>query len=101
MSSAEQKRIPVTTSQTRRDTAGCAPFLSCQRKVDLNLPEARLGELLKALRAVRNPTVSHLANREWVAGRLSTRKCRAKSSPLLKGLGAEGIIEYPLNKLVY
>jgi ATP phosphoribosyltransferase len=68
----------------------------------MNLPEARLGELLKALPALRNPTVSHLANREWVAVEtIIDEKVVREIIPLLKGLGAEGIIEYPLNKLVY
>jgi ATP phosphoribosyltransferase len=68
----------------------------------MNLPEARLGELLKALPALRNPTISHLANREWVAVEtIIDEKVVREIIPLLKGLGAEGIIEYPLNKLVY
>ena len=68
----------------------------------MNLPEARLAELLKALPALRNPTVSHLANREWVAVEtIIDEKVVREIIPLLKGLGAEGIIEYPLNKLVY
>jgi ATP phosphoribosyltransferase len=68
----------------------------------MNLPEARLGDLLKALPALRNPTVSHLANREWVAVEtIIDEKVVREIIPLLKGLGAEGIIEYPLNKLVY
>jgi ATP phosphoribosyltransferase len=68
----------------------------------MNLPEARLGDLLKALPALRNPTVSHLANREWVAVEtIIDEKVVREIIPLLKGLGTEGIIEYPLNKLVY
>ena len=68
----------------------------------MNLPEARLADLLKALPALRNPTVAHLANREWVAVEtIIDEKVVREIIPLLKGLGAEGIIEYPLNKLVY
>jgi ATP phosphoribosyltransferase len=68
----------------------------------MNLPEARLADLLKALPALRNPTVSPLANREWVAVEtIIDEKVVREIIPLLKGLGAEGIIEYPLNKLVY
>ena len=70
--------------------------------IKMNLPEARLGDLLKALPALRNPTVSQLANREWVAVEtIIDEKIVREIIPMLKSLGAEGIIEYPLNKLVY
>ncbi|MEO7318670.1 MAG: ATP phosphoribosyltransferase [Chthoniobacteraceae bacterium] len=68
----------------------------------MNLPEARLAELLKALPALRNPTVAQLANREWCAiDTIIDEKVVREIIPQLKALGAEGIIEYPLNKLVY
>jgi ATP phosphoribosyltransferase len=68
----------------------------------MNLPEARLEELLKTLPALRNPTVSHLTNREWVAVETILDETVVREIiPKLKALGAEGIIEYPLNKLVY
>ena len=68
----------------------------------MNLPEARLAELLDALPALRNPTISHLANREWIAVEtIIDEKVVREIIPLLKSHGAEGIIEYPLNKLVY
>ena len=68
----------------------------------MNLPEARLADLLKTLPALRNPTVSQLANREWVAVEtIIDEKTVREIIPMLKSLGAEGIIEYPLNKLVY
>ena len=68
----------------------------------MNLPEAKLGELLGSLPALRNPTVAHLANKEWVAiDTIIDEKTVREIIPILKSLGAEGIIEYPLNKLVY
>ena len=68
----------------------------------MNLPEARLADLLNALPALRNPTVSHLANREWIAVEtIIDEKVVREIVPMLKSFGAEGIIEYPLNKLVY
>jgi ATP phosphoribosyltransferase len=68
----------------------------------LNLPEARLGELLKALPALRNPTVAHLATPDWVAVETIIDESVVREIiPRLKALGAEGIIEYPLNKVVY
>lgn len=68
----------------------------------LNLPEARLAELLKALPALRNPTVAHLATPDWVAVETIIDEAVVREIiPQLKALGAEGIIEYPLNKVVY
>ncbi len=68
----------------------------------LNLPEARLAELLKALPALRNPTISHLATPDWVAVETIIDEAVVREIiPQLKALGAEGIIEYPLNKVVY
>jgi ATP phosphoribosyltransferase len=68
----------------------------------LNAPKARLAELLKTLPALRNPTVSPLASPEWVALETIIDESVAREIiPQLKALGAEGIIEYPLNKVVY
>ncbi|MEQ1862026.1 MAG: ATP phosphoribosyltransferase [Chthoniobacteraceae bacterium] len=68
----------------------------------MNLPEARLAELLKALPALRNPTIAHLATPDWVAVETIIDEAVVREIiPQLKELGAEGIIEYPLNKLVY
>jgi len=68
----------------------------------MNLPETKLNDLLKALPALRNPTIAHLATPEWVAVETIIDESIVREIiPQLKALGAEGIIEYPLNKLVY
>ncbi|HEY3897172.1 MAG TPA: ATP phosphoribosyltransferase [Chthoniobacter sp.] len=68
----------------------------------MNLPEARLPDLLKALPALRNPTISQLATGDWVAVETIIDESVVREIiPQLKALGAEGIIEYPLNKVVY
>jgi ATP phosphoribosyltransferase len=68
----------------------------------MNLPEERLGALLAELPALRNPTVAHLAQKGWIAVEsVIPEKVVREIIPALKALGAEGIIEYPLNKLVY
>lgn len=68
----------------------------------MNLPENRLKNLLEALPALRNPTVSPLAQPGWLAVEtILPEKAVRDILPLLKELGAEGIIEYPLNKVVY
>lgn len=68
----------------------------------MNLPEKSLKNLLEALPSLRNPTVSPLAQPGWVAiETVIEEKVVREIVPSLKALGAEGIIEYPLNKVVY
>lgn len=68
----------------------------------MNLPHVNLENLLEQLPALRNPTVSPLAHDGWVAVEtVIDEKVVREIIPQLKALGAEGIIEYPLNKLVY
>jgi ATP phosphoribosyltransferase len=67
----------------------------------LNLPEKALPEVLKSLPSLRRPTVSPLAEDGWVAVETIIDETAARHLiPDLKELGAEGIIEYPLNKIV-
>jgi ATP phosphoribosyltransferase len=68
----------------------------------MNLPKKNLKILLEALPSLRNPTVSPLAQEEWVAVETVIEESVVREIiPQLKSLGAEGIIEYPLNKVVY
>lgn len=68
----------------------------------MNLPEPGLKNLLETLPALRNPTVSPLAQPGWVAVEtVIEEKVVREIIPRLKSLGAEGIIEYPLNKVIY
>lgn len=68
----------------------------------MNLPESNLKNLLEALPALRNPTVSPLAQAGWVAVEtVIEEKIVREIIPRLKALGAEGIIEYPLNKVIH
>jgi len=78
--------------------------LNARDKVGLkmNIEEARLEALLKALPSLRNPTIAHLAHPGWVAVETIIDEMVVREIiPQLKALGAEGIIEYPLNKVVY
>jgi len=78
--------------------------LAARDKVGLkmNISEAKLPELLAALPALRNPTISQLATAGWVAVEtIIDEKVVREIIPQLKSLGAEGIIEFPLNKVVY
>jgi len=68
----------------------------------MNLAEEKLASLLQALPALRNPTVAQLAQPGWIAVETIIDEAVVREIiPQLKALGAEGIIEYPLNKVVY
>jgi ATP phosphoribosyltransferase len=68
----------------------------------MNLEESKLSDLLARLPALRNPTISPLAQGGWVAIETVIDETVVREIiPELKLLGAEGIIEYPLNKVVY
>jgi ATP phosphoribosyltransferase len=78
--------------------------LNARNKVGLkmNLEDYKLTNLLQRLPALRNPTVSPLAQAGWVAVEtIIDERVVREIIPELKELGAEGIIEYPLNKVVY
>ena len=67
----------------------------------LNVERKALDKVLVSLPALRNPTLSPLSNDDWVAVETVIEKNVAREIiPALKRLGAEGIVEYPLNKLI-
>ena len=68
----------------------------------LNIDKSKLDAVLAALPALRNPTVNRLTDESWVAiDTILDEKVVREIIPQLKSLGAEGIIEYPLNKVVF
>jgi ATP phosphoribosyltransferase len=70
--------------------------------VKMNVSQDNLPKLLQSLPALRNPTVSSLSRSDWVAVEtIIDEKVVRELIPRLKAAGAEGIIEYPLNKVVY
>lgn len=78
--------------------------LEAEAKVGLkmNIDERNLSKLLADLPALRNPTISHLSQPGWVAVETIIDEHVVRDLiPQLKLAGAEGIIEYPLNKVVY
>ncbi|HTB79686.1 MAG TPA: ATP phosphoribosyltransferase [Opitutaceae bacterium] len=78
--------------------------LEAESKVGLkmNAPKKSLDDIIKAVPALRNPTISPLSNLDWVALETIIDESVAREIiPELKRLGAEGIVEYPLNKVVY
>src|ERR1043166_8727346 len=78
--------------------------LEAESKVGLkmNIAQKNLDALLKSLPALRNPTISGLSQTGWVAVEtIIDEHIVRELIPKLKAAGAEGIIEYPLNKVVY
>jgi len=68
----------------------------------LNILKSKQDLLLGKLPALRNPTISQLADEDWIAIETIIEESVVREIiPVLKDLGAEGIIEYPLNKVVY
>jgi ATP phosphoribosyltransferase len=64
------------------------------RKTDLDA-------VLSVLPALKNPTISHLSDEEWLAVNTILDESTVRVIiPRLKQAGAQGIVEYPLNKIV-
>ncbi|WP_345738847.1 ATP phosphoribosyltransferase [Prosthecobacter algae] len=77
--------------------------LEARDKVGLkmNVPSSALKEVVASLPAERSPTISQLANADWVAVETVIAESVVREIiPRLKSLGAEGIVEYPLNKVI-
>lgn len=67
----------------------------------LNIEKAKLSEIIEEMPALRRPTVSSLTDENWVAiETVIEKKVSRELIPALKRRGAEGIVEYPLNKIV-
>ncbi len=77
--------------------------LAAEDKVGLkmNVPVERLDDVVAVLPALKRPTVSNLTVEGWVAVEtIIDEKVVREIIPSLKAAGAEGIIEYPLNKVI-
>jgi ATP phosphoribosyltransferase len=67
----------------------------------LNVRRADLDQVLALLPALRRPTISALADDQWVAlNTIIEERTVRDLIPKLKAARAEGIVEYPLNKIV-
>jgi ATP phosphoribosyltransferase len=68
----------------------------------LNVRRDDLDSVLATLPSLRNPTISQLSDANWVAiNTIVEEKTVRQLIPKLKAARAEGIVEYPLNKVVY
>jgi ATP phosphoribosyltransferase len=67
----------------------------------MNVEVDRLDAVLAVLPALRKPTISHLSDQGWVAVNTILDESVVRAIiPRLKEAGAQGIVEYPLNKIV-
>src|SRR5215469_13959010 len=67
----------------------------------LNVEKAQLDAVLNVLPALKKPTISPLSDGNWLAVNTILDESTVRSIlPRLKEAGAQGIVEYPLNKIV-
>lgn len=78
--------------------------LNADSKVGLkfNIERSRLDTVMEQLPALRKPTINRLSDEDWVALDIVLDEIQVRSIiPALKERGAEGIVEYPLNKVIF
>jgi ATP phosphoribosyltransferase len=67
----------------------------------LNVHRKNLDQILHLLSSLKNPTISHLSDDHWLAVEAVIHEEKVRSLiPQLKMAGGQGIIEYPLNKII-
>ncbi|HDH04239.1 MAG TPA: ATP phosphoribosyltransferase [Nitrospirae bacterium] len=77
--------------------------LAAEEKVGLkmNVPEKSLRRVMTLLSSLHSPTISQLSDTGWFALEVVIDEKTVRDIiPKLKSVGAEGIIEYPLNKVI-
>ena len=67
----------------------------------MNAPGDRIEAIVKVLPSLNRPTIAHLYQSDWVSIETIMPEMEVrKIIPELMNLGAEGIVEYPLNKII-
>jgi ATP phosphoribosyltransferase len=67
----------------------------------MNVPRDRVEQVLALLPALQNPTVTNLADEQWVDVITVLDETVVRNIiPRLKSAGARGIVEYPLTKVI-
>ena len=67
----------------------------------LNVHQKDLAAVLGVLPALKRPTISHLSDEDWLAVNTILDESTVRDIiPRLKQAGGQGIVEYPLNKIV-
>jgi ATP phosphoribosyltransferase len=69
--------------------------------IKMNIMRDHLDRILPLIPAMKNPTISNLTDEKWVAVEtIIDEKVVRELIPKLSKAGAQGIIEYPLNKVI-
>ena len=67
----------------------------------MNVRKDNLNAVLDVLPALKKPTISHLSDEDWLAVNTILDESMVRTIiPRLQEAGAQGIVEYPLNKIV-
>ena len=77
--------------------------MAAEGKVGLmmNVPKAKLDEVIAILPALQTPTISGLSDDQWFAvSTIIEESMVRKLIPQLKSSGASGIVEYPISKII-
>ena len=68
----------------------------------MNVAKENLDNVLALIPSLKNPTVSNLSGSDWFAVETVIDELQVRDLiPQLKQVGAEGFIEFPLNKVIY
>lgn len=68
----------------------------------MNVEKGDMDKVLKILDSLKKPTISQLSDPDWVALEvISDERVVRDLIPQLKRAGAQGIVEYPLTKVIY
>lgn len=69
--------------------------------VKMNVPKKALKSAMQLLPSITSPTVAELSDKNWVSVEIVLEEMLVRELiPNLKNIGAEGIVEYPLNKVI-
>ncbi|MEF3697088.1 ATP phosphoribosyltransferase, partial [Desulfolutivibrio sp.] len=67
----------------------------------MNVPEEKMPAIMNLLPSLTAPTVANLYNKDWLSVEIVVSESLVRDLiPKLRELGAEGIIEYSLNKVI-
>jgi len=68
----------------------------------MNAPKNKIEKIINSISSLRKPTISNLSDKKWCSIESVLPEEKVKNIiPLIKKLGAEGIVEYPINKIIY
>ena len=99
----EASRDPWKKAKLDNIALMLASCLAAEGRVGLmmNARQVDLEAVTALLPALRNPTISHLADPDWVAISTIIEEAAVRAIvPALKKAGATGIVEFPINKVI-